>query len=403
MRLIGGPEDPLLPELRNAANRHAGGKLQFAAAWVNAEGAGLLIDAVADNIGDLQAIIGINNQGTTVEGLLRLRQVCDELRVLYQHPVVTFHPKAYCFDHAASGTLFVGSSNLTAGGLDTNFEASVALELTPALREQWMAFWTSLTHHRFSIAITSDSDIERLYKGGYVAVEATTRALRRRTLRRTRRVIEGEAEETYDLPTAPPSRRFRSTGLTVEIPFDVVEEPVEPAEDVEGDDLPTAPTGPRVFVRTLTPNDVAKLHGEQSGTFEPDLGLAARNDDPDFWGWPDAFTEVIRQLPRLERSEEVRLISRNTDPSGIEIELMIWFREERPGHAAEFRVRPGPISTVRTAVPADFDVTSLVVIERQGESFRLRLVTSQDIAYDEYEAMLSVVRPAHRYGYGHRP
>jgi hypothetical protein len=403
MRLIAGPDDPLLPELGHAAQRHAGGSLQFAVAWVNAEGAGLLLDAVATQMSKLEATIGINNQGTTVEGMLRLLDACAGLRVLYQHPMVTFHPKAYCFDDEASGTLLVGSSNLTAGGLDTNFEASLALELTPALRDQWTTFWAGLKAHSFSIEITSESDVERLYKGGYVALEATIRAQRRRALQRTRRILEGEGDDTYDLPTEPPDRRFRATQPPVEIPFDVIEEPADIPAEEEADEAPPelpVPAGRRVFVRTLTPNDVAKLHGEQSGTFEPDLGLAARNDSPDFWGWPDAFAEVIRQLPRLERSEDVRLVSRNTGPSGVQIELVVWFREERPRHAAEFRVRPGPISTVRAAVPTDFDETSLFVIEKDNGSFVVRLVTAQDADYEEYKALLAVVRPAHRYGYG---
>lgn len=165
MRLVGGPKQPLLEELRQAAARHSSGRLQFAVAWVNEQGASLLLDATSSEIPRLEAIIGINNQGTTVEGLLRLLEATERLQLLHQHPLVmvTFHPKAYCFDDGSSGTLVVGSSNLTVGGLDSNLEVSLVLDLTSGLRDQWIAFWTSLENHAFSIPIASADDIERLY------------------------------------------------------------------------------------------------------------------------------------------------------------------------------------------------------------------------------------------------
>lgn len=412
MRLVLGPHEPLLTELRQAAEKHAGGRLQVAVAWANDGGASLLLEATAAAVGRLEAIVGINNQGTTVEGLLRLLGAADALSVLYQHPMMTFHPKAYCFDDGSSGTLLVGSSNLTAGGLDTNFEASIVLDLTADLREQWSDLWRSLDDHAFSFAIASPEDVERLYKGGYVAHEAATRARRRRLLRRTREVLEGEDDESLDLPTEPPTRRFRPDLPAIDIPFEIVEEPPEPSPgEEEPADLPAEPAAVpppepaarSVFVRTLTPNDVAKLHGEQTGTFEPDLGLAARDEDPEFWRWPDAFTRVVRTLPRFERSESVTLRSRVTGPGGITVELVVWFREERPGHPAEFRLSPRPISAVRDAVPDDFDETSLLVVDAAGDELALSLLTAQDPQYGEYQDLLSVIKPAHRYGYGSRP
>lgn len=63
---------------------------------------------------------------------------------------------------------------------------------------------------------------------------------------------------------------------------------------------------------------------------------------------------------------------------------------------------PRPIASVRDVVPDDFDETSVLVIEKEDGSFLLRLLTAQDPEYDEYDAIASVVKPAHRYGYGSR-
>src|SRR5207249_4383669 len=117
----------------------------------------------------------------------------------------------------------------------------------------------------------------------------------------------------------------------------------------------------RFFVRTLTANDVEKLHARTPGTFEPDLGETARDRFPTFWGWPQKYATVTRQLTRLEWNATARLFSNGTPSEGVEVALMLWFREARTaangqlGHAAEHRFRPGPISTVRRYVPERFD------------------------------------------------
>jgi len=402
VRFVSGPDQPLLAELRAAAEGHSGCAFQAAVAWANDEGVALLLDATVTHVESCDFVVGINNQGTTVEGLLRLLSVGRSVRVLYQHPRLTFHPKAYFFDDGSSGRLVVGSSNLTAGGLDTNFEASVVLPVTEEVRSGWGTYWRSLSEHQYSMVVATDSDVERLYRGGYVIPEAAARVQHRRASRRLREFLEGQGAEQVELPTAAPTRRFRHSRPAVDIPFDVI----EPAPGAEAEEVPRhagAPSGEgrrAVFVRTLTPNDVAKLHGDQSGTFEPDIGLVARDEDPDFWGWPNEFERVIRTLPRDEREVDVRLYSRVTGSDGIPIRLVIWFREAREGHPAEFRISPRPISEVRSAVPEDFDIASLLVVQRAGKGLDVHLLTPEDASYDEASALLSVVRPAHRYGYG---
>ena len=108
---------------------------------------------------------------------------------------------------------------------------------------------------------------------------------------------------------------------------------------------PSTPLGPKVpeeastlfYVRTLTPNDVSKAHKKTPGTWEPDLGLTARNEHPDFWGWPTSYTQVSadRQEWRIKALYRSRTLTQ-----GLLSELCIWFRPERPGHPAEHRFRP---------------------------------------------------------------
>jgi hypothetical protein len=83
---------------------------------------------------------------------------------------------------------------------------------------------------------------------------------------------------------------------------------------------------------------------------------------------------------------------------------MLWYRPERPGHAAEHRLRLGAIGTVRAATPAYFDTDSLLVLERAPAAstydFTVRLITQQDPGYDDFARYLTHQNPQHRYGYG---
>ena len=166
----------------------------------------------------------------------------------------------------------------------------------------------------------------------------------------------------------------------------------------------------RFFVRTLTPNDVAKILSHQVGTFEPDLGVTARDELLGFWGWPDRFVTVTRELPREEWAARAKVFS-SAASTGTDIEFMQWFRAARPAsaadpraHAAEHRFRVGPKRTFQSALPTGFGVTSLVVIERLPDDaaydFRIGVIAQGEPVYADYSRYLTHVRPRHRYGYG---
>lgn len=402
-----GPDIPILDVLSRLAGEYRGGRLRLAVAWARLEGAAWLSTVARQRL-SVSAIVGINERGTTVEALLHLHETCGELGVFFKHRSQTFHPKAYCVDNGgrppSRATLFVGSSNLTRGGLLTNFEASLVATLHPrsskgdrAALRQFDDAWDRLIGSEFYHPIHEIGDIERLYRAGYLSTENALRWQRRRETKR-------EAP-LRDLPTSPPPRGPRPPRVLIEIPFPLAtdEQPSEaPAEEVDPSDV--APLADRFFVRTLTPNDIDKLHGRQVGTFEPDLGETARDRYPSFWGWPTSYRTVTRILPRDEWEASGRLLSSQTGPNGAHVTVMLWYRPEREGHAAEHRLRIGPISTVRSVVPPGFDTESLVIVEREPPDatydFTIRLLTKTDAGYADYRTHLTVSRPRHQFGYG---
>src|SRR4051794_26479471 len=101
-------------------------------AFARAPGLGLVHRALAQHLDrghGAEAIIGLDLGGTTPEALTALHALGVETHVFGVDGDRTFHPKAYIFESSASGEFaaLIGSSNLTAGGLDSNFELNVLM------------------------------------------------------------------------------------------------------------------------------------------------------------------------------------------------------------------------------------------------------------------------------------
>ena len=73
--------------------------------------------------GRVKGVVGVD-KNTSKQGLETLLPLCDELYVYHSESrLQTFHPKFYMFESSQKSIIFIGSSNLTAGGLYTNYEA----------------------------------------------------------------------------------------------------------------------------------------------------------------------------------------------------------------------------------------------------------------------------------------
>lgn len=407
IRLAFGPSSPIIEEIRIAARRHAGGRARISVAWARDEGVCWLLDALDGWITHIEVIVGINEGGTTVEGLLRLLQAVSSVTVFFKHPRQTFHPKFYWFDDDPSlqqrATLIVGSSNLTRGGLITNFEASLVAELGLDGEITWderqvletaVSGWSELLSSPYAHQLT-EPGIHWLFEHGYIVSERTIQNRSRHGARPGGRAA---------LPSSPPPRVTTPRWGNVIAPFPIGPEAQYEPSIEDGDPEGITPLPDRFFVTTLTAPHIARLHGVADGTFEPDLGETARDRYSSFWGWPDNYQSVTRRQTRLEWEATARLISSVTPPDGVPVTAMLWYRESRPGHAAEHRLGLQPIPNVRAAVPNNFDNRSLLVVqrapERAPEDFIIRFVTPTDLDYADFASYLSESRMHTRFGYG---
>ena len=80
--------------------------------------------------GQTTAIIGIDQNNTSYQALANLISFTNSsLYIHHDKGAITFHPKVYLFGNEQIEKVFVGSSNLTAGGLFLNFEANIFVNL----------------------------------------------------------------------------------------------------------------------------------------------------------------------------------------------------------------------------------------------------------------------------------
>jgi hypothetical protein len=117
--------------IENACADLALHRLDFAVAWVKRAGVTGIrpaLDSFRARDGYVRGVVGISLGGTSRQGLVLAREVCDELLVFHE-PGRTFHPKVYVASGSDRARTFVGSNNLTGGGLSHNYEAAVVSDL----------------------------------------------------------------------------------------------------------------------------------------------------------------------------------------------------------------------------------------------------------------------------------
>ena len=174
-----------LIELLDSADYHT---LNVAVAFAKNSGVLRVKDAFShfrERGGSVNVYVGVDLGGTSYEALTTLRLHTDSLNVVHSEGGQTFHSKIYQFSGEKSGLLVVGSHNLTAGGLWTNFESSVHIPIDgekaaeAKMSKEMGDYFQELAGLATSfMPITSQDEIERLLDEGYVTKEVADRVRR---------------------------------------------------------------------------------------------------------------------------------------------------------------------------------------------------------------------------------
>lgn len=146
--------------------------------------------------GRVCAVVGIDQKNTSQQGLALLLPLCDEIFVFHSESMTqTFHPKIYIFEKTdISALVFVGSNNLTAGGLYSNYEATGFFEydLNDAHNKrdfaQWKLLFSSYSDTSSPCCKRLDADLlQSLIDEGYLSNEEVVAAAIGRSVTRTGR------------------------------------------------------------------------------------------------------------------------------------------------------------------------------------------------------------------------
>ncbi len=105
-------------------------QITLVSAWVKRSALRRLKSAIATfrgRGGFLRIILGLSQGGASKEGLQAALDAADEVYVTFDPNGRTFHPKMYLATGSVEFSVLIGSSNLTASGITTNFEANALI------------------------------------------------------------------------------------------------------------------------------------------------------------------------------------------------------------------------------------------------------------------------------------
>ncbi len=238
--------------------------------------------AFIDQGGHVEFVVGVDEDHTSKQALELLMKYSTATFV-FHNPVATFHPKMYMFEISdEQATVFIGSSNLTVGGLFTNYEINVGVELNLGIEAERKIYENLLAVFGNASDVTS-GNAKRLDAALLKHLVLTERVAdeRRRTVGR------------------PSGSRAVARGPSL-----FPRTPILPAPSIPQDLAKLIPMAKRigvpgragtrladfqsweVFVMMLGERDTRQKIGYSRDVFIP---LAARDANPGFWGWPRKF------------------------------------------------------------------------------------------------------------------
>lgn len=252
--------------------------------------------AAADNGTNVRLVLGIDLGGTSQEVLRELAGWNCEV-FIYHNPIVraTFHPKIYLFQGRHTASLFIGSNNLTDGGMYTNYEAA--------------------TRYLFDFP-EDEQDFVRILSPLNSFIEPNGPTVRE---------LDGELIDVLSdrglLPTEQDARRSRRAQMT--------------HQEDEGRQIPPNPfSAVNVLMAPLLPRalrpDLARLPGNGRIQQREEVSVPTNEPRPEgvlVWQKTLPKTDALQVLPGSHHVGGVRLTqARFENPPGQRIDQTTYFR-----------------------------------------------------------------------------
>ncbi len=309
------------------------------------------VRSLIDRGGSAHGVVGVDQGSTSYQGLLALTDLLgDQLYLRWGKKGRTvFHPKVYIlkksFKNLKLLSIFVGSSNMTHGGLARNEECNILFEDIPeadAFSFTVEKFWSDLcrTNEKFQTIRSTPALLKKLLDSDMLVDEEKTIPLQRPLPDRDR----AELLEEIVREAAPPHQHQYFAML------------------ISGFDVSRKSADPVILIPKT-----------------------ARKENPSFWFWPNCFTSRGK-YPELYLNVKVHI-----DGQQHEERVRLY---DYPGKS-EFRMSSKLIK--RNGTEDD-----ILVVERHKTTMTLSLVKASDSDYSNFSQYLRTKipnSPKKRYGY----
>jgi len=282
--------------------------------------------------GVAQFVIGIDQLGSSQEGLTGLLNAVGDPGSIWINNTteryITFHPKVYLFGSDTMALAIVGSGNLTEGGLYTNDEAFLVYGMDlhnsedQALWQEINAYfdkWCDVTEGN-ALLLTADL-LNSLVKAGLVLVESSSEEGEEGA-----KIVTPKVPSQPSFPTSSAffkkstikrvAPRYKSVGVKPKKSFVLPKKPIlQPSEFRKEDHVG--------FVMILQRTDVGigqTTAGTSRRSPEIFIPLVARNALPEFWEWPELFSEDPARPGKMDRLN----VKMRIGGESIMVNMMTW-------------------------------------------------------------------------------
>ncbi len=175
--------------------------------------------------GKLRCIIGIDQQNTTYDALCQLNSIVDELYVFHSESFSqTFHVKCYWLTGEDKTWYAIGSNNLTAGGLFSNYEMCVAKQVSgkdsTQISVNLETIFNDYVSNSSCCKLVDDNLLSSLLDNGYIVKELQLRkefvqkALSERSKHHSKNHLFGK--EVFSAPSLPAEYSTVQSNITAQ-------------------------------------------------------------------------------------------------------------------------------------------------------------------------------------------
>lgn len=274
--------------------------------FASAKGIELLSDALTNSkakFSKFQIIVGIDDGGTPIDALRKLIELNLNAKIYYSPVLTIFHPKIYVFNGKTKCKIMVGSSNFTQQGLFQNIEASLMIYFERPdqdgdilLFNLYKYFASLCKDGNPNIKKLSASLVDSLLSLNLIPNEGDELIQKKQQV--SPKVNLDQIESLF------PRTKVPKLPSGVDRKLSVVQSRLSNAAQF------ASPIKVTFFLMEL--NKVGK---NAPGEFR--IPLAARDQNPQLWGWPENYTKQQRNRGEktrdyLEWKSQWLLISGNT-------------------------------------------------------------------------------------------